>query len=189
VVGIACSPRSGGNTEIMVRESLKGVQQAGGETDLYLLADLNVAPCKACGACAEAGGCVVDDDMQKIYAALLKAEGVILGTPVYFVNVSAQAKAVMDRTYAMFLKGKLRGKVAASIVVTRRVGAGQVQGLLYSYFSAQRMIIAGGGIGYGRDKGEVNTGPGGSPVFTALQEANAVGQSVVRMIKRLGVNP
>jgi multimeric flavodoxin WrbA len=185
VVGIVCSPRKGGNTEIMMREALKAAQEAGAETEICLLADMNVAPCDACGACAETGDCTIDDDMQKIYDLLLAADGVILGTPVYFINVSAQAKAVIDRTYAFLRSGKLRGKVAASLVVARRVGAGQVQSLLYSYFSVQRMIIAGGGIGYGREKGEVKDGPGGAPVFTALQEARALGQNVVRMIKRL----
>ena len=185
VVGIVGSPRKGGNTEIVMKEALKAVQDAGGETEMFLLADMDIAPCKACGSCVEKGACTVEDDMQKIYAALLAADGVIFGTPVYFINVSAQAKAVIDRTYAMLRSGKLRGKVAASLVVARRVGAGQVQSLLYSYFAVQRMIIAGGAIGYGRDKGEVMSGPGGAPAFTALQEAKSLGQNVVRMIKRL----
>jgi hypothetical protein len=56
---------------------------------------------------------------------------------------------------------------------------------MYSYFSVQRMITAGGAIGYGREKGEVNEGPGGSPVLTAIQEAQAIGRNVVRMNQRI----
>ncbi|MEE8173950.1 MAG: flavodoxin family protein [Dehalococcoidia bacterium] len=185
VLGIVCSPRKGGNTEILVREALEAVREAGGETELILVADMNIAPCDGCGACDEDGTCRIEDDMQTVYQQLELADGLIFGTPVYFLNVSAQAKAVMDRTYAFLRGGKLRGKVAAAIVAARRVGAGQVLGLLYPYFTAQRMVIAGGGIGYGREKGEVRQGVGGSPSLSAVEEARAVGRNVVRMVKQL----
>jgi len=54
----------------------------------------------------------------------------------------------------------LKGKVAAAIVAARRVGAGQVLSLLYTFFAVHRMVIAGGDIGYGREKGDVREGPG-----------------------------
>ena len=184
ILGIVCSPRKGGNTEILVREALEAVREAGHETELVLVADKDIAPCDGCGACEGDGTCKIEDDMQTIYKQLELADGVIFGTPVYFLNVSAKAKAVMDRTYAFLRAGKLRGKVAAAIVAARRVGAGHVLSLLYTYFVAQRMIIAGGGIGYGREKGEVRQGVGGmSP--SALEEARAVGRNVVRMVERL----
>lgn len=185
VLGIVCSPRKGGNTEILMREALKAVEEAGGKSELRLMADMDIAPCDACGVCWETSVCKIDDDMQEVYDLLLKSDGVIIGTPVYFINVSAQAKALIDRTYALLRSGKLRGKVAGALVAVRRVGGGQVLSLMYSYFAAQRMVIAGGGIGYGREKGEVKEGTGGSPVFTALEEARALGKSVVRMIERL----
>ena len=186
VLGIVCSPREGGNTEILVREALEGVREAGGDPELVLLADKEIAPCNACAGCLEDGQCIIDDDMQDIYKKLEAADGLIFGTPVYFLNVTAQAKAVMDRTYGFLRTGKLKGKVAAAIIAARRVGAGQVLSLLYTFFAVHRMIVAGGGIGYGREKGEVREGPGGSPGVTALQEARAVGKNVVRMAKRLG---
>jgi len=185
VLGIVCSPRKEGNTEILVREALEAVAEAGGETELILVADKSIAPCDGCGACMGNGICTINDDMQMIYQQLELADGVIFGTPVYFLNVSAQAKAVMDRTYAILGTRGLRGKVAAALVAVRRVGAGQVLSLLYSYFSVHRMIIAGGGIGYGREKGEVRQGVGGSPTLSALEEARAVGRNVFRMVERL----
>lgn len=185
ILGIACSPRKGGNTEILVREALEGARERGSETELILVADMNIAPCDACGACLENGICRIKDDMQTIYQQLELADGVIFGTPVYFVNVSAQAKAVIDRTYAFLGVRRLRGKVAAALVAVRRVGAGQVLSLLYTYFTAHRMTIAGGGIGYGRDKGDVREGVGGSPVLSALEEARAVGRNVSWMVERL----
>lgn len=185
ILGIVCSPRKGGNTEILVTEALAAAREAGGETELVLVADKNIAPCDGCGACRETGICKVKDDMQTIYEQLERADGVILGTPVYFLNVTAQAKAVMDRTYALMWSRKLKGKVAAAIVVARRLGAGQVLSLLYPFFTVHRMIIAGGGIGYGVEKGDVREGVGGSPTLSALEEAKAVGRNIVRMAEQL----
>ena len=60
---------------------------------------MKINPCIACDLCIENGGCVVDDDMGQLFDSMEKADGIIFGTPVYFVNVSAQAKAIIDRTY------------------------------------------------------------------------------------------
>jgi len=185
ILGIVCSPRKGGNTEILVRAALEAAREAGGETELILVADMNIAPCDGCGTCLKNGMCKIKDDMQMIYEQLELAEGVVLGTPVYFMNVSAQAKAIMDRTYAILGGRKLRGKVAAAIVAARRVGAGEVLSLLYPYFMVHGMVVAGGGIGYGMEKGDVRQGVGGSPSLSALEEARAVGRNVVRMVARL----
>lgn len=169
----------------MITRALASAREAGAETDMLHVADLDIAPCDACGACMAEGACIVEDDMQRVYEHLDAADGILFGTPVYFLNVSAQAKAIIDRTYALLMKGKLRGKVAAVVAAARRVGAGQVLSLMYSYFSAQRMIIAGGAVGYGREKGEVNQGPGMSPFLSAIEEAEAVGRNVVKMRKKI----
>lgn len=185
ILGIVCSPRTGGNTEILVTEALEAAKAAGAETSLFLVAGKNIAPCDGCGACLKSGVCKIKDDMQPLYQELLNADGIIFGTPVYYNNVSAQAKTIIDRTYAFRQTRQLRGKVAAAMVAVRRIGAGQVLSLLYSYFVAQRMIIAGGGVGFGRDKGEVREGVGGAPGSTALEEARAIGGGVVRMVQRV----
>lgn len=190
VLGIVCSPRKGGNTEIMVEEALTAAREAGAETELVAVAAKNIAPCDGCDSCRVTGICKIDDDMQMIYERLEKADAVIFGTPVYFRNVTAQAKTVMDRTYVFMGKRnggvkRLRDKVAGGIVVARRVGAGQVRDLLASFFLSHGMIIAGVGIGYGRDKGEVRQGVGALPGNSALDEARAVGRDVVRMLKML----
>ncbi len=187
ILGIVCSPRKGGNTEILVREALEAVKGAGSETVFIHVADLDISPCDACGTCLETGACVIDDGMQEVYREMEEADGIIFGTPVYFMNVSAQAKAVMDRTYAFLRAPKLRGKIAAALVAVRRVGAGQVLSIMYSFFTIHRMLIAGGGIGYGLEKGEVREGVGGSPALSALDEARAVGRAVVRLTKNKGL--
>lgn len=185
VLGIVCSPRKEGNTEILVRNALNAARENGAETELLLLADKQINPCDACDACLENGACIVEDDMQEIYQKLENADGLIFGTPVYFINVSAQAKAVIDRTYSLLWKRKLRGKAAAAVAATRRVGGGQVLSLLYSWFTVHRMTTVGGCIGYGLNKGDVLEGAGAAPGSTALGEARSVGKAMVEMINRI----
>ena len=134
VLGLVCSPRRNGNTEILITEALKSAQKAGAQTQMLHVADLDIAPCDACGACMAEGVCIVEDDMQTVYEKLEEADGLIFGTPVYFLNVSAQAKAIIDRTYSCLMKGKLKGKIAAVIAAARRVGAGQVLSLMLYLF-------------------------------------------------------
>ncbi len=185
VLGIVCSPRKGGNTEIMVKEALAVTREGGAETELVLLADKNIAPCDGCEACNETSVCRIKDDMQPIYQQLEAADAIILGTPVYFGNVSAQAKTIIDRTYSFRRQRRLSGKVAASVVVARRIGAGQVRTLLSGFFVNQGMIPVRGAIGYGRAKGEVRQWVGGAEGRTALDEAINVGRDIVQMLKRL----
>lgn len=185
VLGLVCSPRKGGNTELMVREALEVVREAGSETEIILVADKNIMPCNGCGVCLKEEACPIKDDMAEIYQALESADGVILGTPVYFASVSAQAKIIIDRSYALLGTRRLRGKVAGALVVARRVGAFQTLSLLYTFFVVHRMVIAAGGIGYGVEKGDVKNGVGGSYTLSALQEARAVGKNVALMLQRL----
>lgn len=180
VLGIVGSGRKGGNTELLVQEALEAAKGAGAETQLFLVADKKISPCDGCGSCDKTGICKINDDMQELYKELEAADGIIFGTPVYFSNVSGQMKIIMDRAYAFMGSGKLKGKVAAALVAARRVGGGQVLSLLYSYFMAQRMTPAAGGIGYGIEKGAVKQGVGSSR--PALEEAKGVGKSVVRMV-------
>ena len=186
VLGIVGSARKGGNTEIMVEEALATAREAGAETEIALVAGKDIAPCDGCEVCWKTGNCRIDDDMQPIYKQLEAADGIIFGTPVYFCNVTAQAKAVMDRMYVYLPERiKMKGKVAGPIVVTRRVGAGQTRNLLYSFFVAHKMIVTKAGIGYGRKKGEVREGVGGTHGTMALEEARVVAKDVVDMVALL----
>jgi multimeric flavodoxin WrbA len=194
ILGIVGSPRKGGNTEIMVRESLDAARKAGAETEIVLIADKTIAGCDGCEACYKNGVCKIKDDMLPIYDQLKAANGIIFGTPVYYGDFPSQAKAVIDRAHALRfgtgLKGGsyLTGKVAGGIIVTRRVGAGQVRGLLYNIFLAHDMVAVRSAIGYGRAKGDIKEGVGGIQGLTAFQEARELGERVVNMIKRLADN-
>jgi multimeric flavodoxin WrbA len=168
-----------------MRETLNAIQELGGDTELITVAGKNIKPCDSCLKCAEKGICRIKDDMQEIYSSLLKADGIILGTPVYFFTVSAQAKIIMDRLYSLYVHRKLAHKVGGIIVASRRTGASQVISLLSSYFLVLNMHVAGLTVGYGWAKGEVKEGVGAAPNKSALEEARGLGKSVVSLHKRL----
>ncbi len=184
VLGIVCSPRKGGNTEILVKEALASAREAGAQTELVSVVGKNISPCDGCSSCRETNVCHIQDDMQSIYQQLETADAIIFGSPVYFGSVSAQAKAIMDRTFLFLGDRRLKGKVAAPVLAVRRVGAGQTRNLLYGYFMAQGMIPVRGAIGYGREKGDVKQGVGATQGLSALEEARTVGKDVVQMVRQ-----
>ena len=186
VLGITGSPRKNGNTEILMNEILKATREAGCDPEIFLASEKQVAPCDACGSCFEVGSCVVQDDMQELYAMMEGADAIILGSPVYFGSVSAQCKAIMDRMFALLRDRSLKDKVAGTLVVTRRVGALQTRSLLQAFCIAQGMIVAGGAIGYGREPGDVLTGVGGGIDMSAMAEARLLAANVIRVAKMLG---
>ena len=185
VIGLVCSPRPGANTETLVREALAGAKEAGSDVELVSLVGKSIAPCDACRACVKTGECHIKDDMQEIYRKLQESDGVVIGTPVYFANVSAQAKLVIDRTYALLWSRKLVGKVGGVVTIARRTGGGNVLSSLYTFFTAQRMLTAGGTVGYEGEAvayGEKGAVRGDE---RTMKEARAVGKNVVLLIRHV----
>jgi multimeric flavodoxin WrbA len=98
VVGFVASPRKKGNTAWIVSKILEGAQERGAETQSWCFNDLDIKPCQGCFGCKKGDRrCVVDDDMQKLYAAIEPAEALVLGSPNYMGQMSAQAKIFTDR--------------------------------------------------------------------------------------------
>jgi len=104
VLGIAGSPRRGGNTDLLLAEVLKGAAAKGAEVKTIVLNDLKISPCQHCDACFEVGVCRFDDDMQMVYKELEKADRIVLASPVQFMGVSAQAKIMIDRCQALWAR-------------------------------------------------------------------------------------
>lgn len=120
VLGIVGSPRKGGNTDILVEKVLSGAKEKGNTTNKIFLNDLNIKPCQACMSCKKTGKCAIDDDMQKVYAQILKSDCLVLGTPIYWLGATAQMKTFIDRWYALLdanYNTKLKGKSAIIITV------------------------------------------------------------------------
>jgi multimeric flavodoxin WrbA len=104
VLGLAGSPRRGGNTDLLLAEVMKGAAAEGAEVKTIVLNDLKISPCQHCDACFEAGVCKVKDDMQMVYKELERADRIVLASPVQFMGVSAQAKAMIDRCQALWAR-------------------------------------------------------------------------------------
>jgi multimeric flavodoxin WrbA len=100
IIGVVASPRKEGNTAWTVNKILEGAKEQGAETQTWLFSDLDIKPCKGCLGCVQSDQCVIDDDMQKLYHELKQADALVLGSPVYMGQMSAQAKIFTDRLFA-----------------------------------------------------------------------------------------
>ncbi len=104
VLGIAGSPRRGGNTDLLLAEVMKGAASRGAEVKTIVLNDLKIAPCQHCDACLKAGRCRIDDDMQMVYRELEDADRIVLASPIHFMGVTAQMKTMIDRCQSLWAK-------------------------------------------------------------------------------------
>ena len=121
VLGIAGSPRRGGNTDLLLEQAMAGAKSAGAEAETIVIAKLNIEPCRHCDGCLAAGRCVIDDDMQSVYPKLREADRIILASPMFFMGITAQAKAMIDRCQALWaLKYVLKQPVAMNAGGERR---------------------------------------------------------------------
>lgn len=100
VLGLVGSPKVDGNTSRLVNAVLEGAAEKGAETVVYNLASLDIKGCDACCRCQEHGCCVIDDDMQKLYREIQTADAIVLGSPVYMWQMTAQTKLLIDRMTA-----------------------------------------------------------------------------------------
>jgi multimeric flavodoxin WrbA len=180
ILGIVCSPRSGGNTEILTRKALESAKTEGAEVEMWSIIGKDVKPCDHCGSCVKTGQCHIKDDVQALYPKLIEADGIILGSPVYFWSVTAQTKLVIDRTYALRRPtNRLEGKVGGAIAVAGRRGQVEALTVINNFFLGQGMIPAGLGVdGKGSEKGDIKEDE------RAMAGAAELGRRMVELIRR-----
>jgi multimeric flavodoxin WrbA len=104
VLGIAGSPRRGGNTDLLLAEFMKGAASQGAETKTIELRGFKFETCRHCDACLKTGQCVVKDDMQDIYRELEQSDRIVIASPVQFVGPTAQLKAMIDRCQCLWAR-------------------------------------------------------------------------------------
>ena len=104
ILGLAASPRKGGNTDILLKSFLEGAAQDGIETEIIHLVDLDISPCMGCETCFEDGQCMIEDDASRVYDKLLLSDMLVLATPVYFYSVSSHAKLLIDRCQCLWAR-------------------------------------------------------------------------------------
>jgi multimeric flavodoxin WrbA len=157
VVGVVGSPREGGNTEAITRIALEEIQKEGFETELISLAGKRIEPCDGCRACRTEGKCHFKDDFEPIFRKMVKADGIILASPVYFGAATPQVTSLISRFYSKREK-PLNDKVGGPIVVGRRAGHNFTFAQLMFFFMIQGMIVPGStywNVAFGRSKEEV----------------------------------
>jgi multimeric flavodoxin WrbA len=163
-VAINGSPRKGGNTEILLRKVLGPLSSAGWDTELIQLGGKKIKGCAACYRCfsTKDSRCSVKTDVfNDCLDKILAADAIILGSPTFFSDVSAEMKALLDRTGLVSVAndGLLRGKIGASVVAVRRGGGTHAFDTMNHMFLMSGAIIPGStywNLGYGLEKGDVS---------------------------------
>jgi len=162
-LAVSGSPRKGGNTELLLKEVLSELENAGWETELVKVGGTAIRGCTACEKCFENkdNQCAVKKDkFNDIFSKMLKADAMILGSPTYFAAISADLKALIERAgYVAYANNHgFSGKIGAAVVAVRRGGATHVYDTINHMFQMSRMIIPCStywNMGIGRNKGEV----------------------------------
>jgi len=108
ILGIYGSPRKNGNSDIVLNKVLEGAAESGAVIQkLYARNLKNLSGCRECGACEKDGICVVKDDMQQVYPLFEDADVILLASPIFFYGLTAQLKALIDRSQAMWSRRML----------------------------------------------------------------------------------
>lgn len=150
------SPHADGNTAIALREMEKIFHENGVETDLVTVGNEPVRGCVACGACRKAGQCVFNDAVNRLAPLFEAADGLVVGSPVYYASANATLVACLDRLFFSTGFDKTM-KVGASVVVARRGGCSAAFDELNKYFTISGMPVASGqywNSAHGSAKGE-----------------------------------
>jgi multimeric flavodoxin WrbA len=104
ILGIWGSPRKGGNSDLLLNTFLEGAREAGADVERIALRELKISPCLEIYHCFKDGTCPIKDDMLPLYDKLLAADVVALASPIFFYSLSAQTKAMIDRTQALWAR-------------------------------------------------------------------------------------
>jgi len=186
VIAFNGSARKDGNTSILLNLVLDELKAEGIETELYSLAGKPIQGCIACFKCFEKKNqrCNVDKDIvNECIQKMLEADGILLGSPTYFADVSAGMKAMIERTGMVGgANNKMyKRKVGAAVVACRRAGAINVFNTLNYFFTINEMIVPGSSywnIGMGRQPGEVSNDAEG------VQTMKNLGKNMAWLMKK-----
>lgn len=187
VVAFNGSARKNGNTKMMLETALAELQNEGVETELIHIGNRALHGCMACGKCRETLNqkCIIDNDpINEWIAKMVEADGILLGSPTYFANVSTEMKALIDRA-GVVCRGNgdlLKRKVGAPVAVARRGGAMQVYNTLMAFFGIAQVVVPSSSywnMGFGLGPGDVEDDAEGLKTMTDL------GQNMAWLLKKI----
>lgn len=187
VIAFNGSARKDGNTAILINYALSGLKKEGIETETFNLSGRTLRGCTACGKCFETRDkrCAVKEDvLNECLEKMIEADGILLGSPTYFADVSAEMKALIERAgfVAKANGDMLRRKVGAAVVAVRRAGSIHAFNTLNNFFLISQMIIPGSNywnMGIGLDKGDVESDQEG--IYTM----RLLGENMAWLLKKL----
>jgi multimeric flavodoxin WrbA len=187
VIAFNGSARKDGNTATLINLVLDELQKEGIDTELFQLAGKKIRGCKACFKCFEKKDkeCIQKKDvLNECLDKMLGAEGIILGSPSYFGNVSTAMKALIERTGLVSIANDymLKRKVGVPVVAVRRAGSVNVYNSINGLFALSQIIIPGSSywnIGFGLNPGEVSKDDEG------VQTMKTLGENMAWLLKKL----
>lgn len=187
VLAINSSARKDGNTAILVNTVFEELNKEGIETEMVQLSGRMIEPCKACWACGGKKNCVHKNDLfQKIFEKAAQADGIILASPVYTSNISANMQAFLERAGVVTDMNRdanlFRHKVGAALTAARRGGALNALDAMNHFFLLQQMFVVGSSywpMAYGQMPGDVLNDEEG------LNTMKALGHNMAYLLKAL----
>ena len=187
VVAFNGSPRRKGNTEILIGEVFKILEKEGIETEMVQLGNKPVHGCTACGKCREIqnGKChIKNDHLNYCIEKMVEADGIIIGSPVYFADVTPEIKALIDVAGYVTCSNNhlLKRKVGAGVIAVRRGGALHAFETINNFFLISQMIVPGScywNFAFGRNPGEVLKDEEG------IQTIKTLAENMAWLLKRL----
>ena len=187
VIAFNTSARKDGNTAILIKQVFKELESSNIKTELIQLAGQKISGCIACGQCfiLKNNKCALTNDLVNEYVAkMIQAEGIIIGSPTYFADCTAGAKALIERTGMVSRANNnlFKRKIGAAVVAVRRAGAIHAFDSINHFFTIGEMIIVGASywnMGIGREIGEVTNDQEG------LDTMSVLGKNMAWLMKKI----
>ena len=179
------SPRKEGNTYQMLSTVLAVCAEAGFETEIYQAGGLPVRGCLACGGCGQhKGRCATDDWVNEVYQKMKEADAIIIGSPTYFSDLTAETKAVIDRCGYINRRDDMAfsRKIGAAVSAVRRAGGIHTLDSIQHFFQINDMIMPGStywNMGLARDLGDFERDEEG------IKTMKRLGENIVWLLEKL----
>ena len=188
VLAINSSARKDGNTAILIKQVFEELNKEGIETEMIQLAGQVIEPCKACWACGGQGNCVHrKDNFREIFEKMKEADGILLGSPVYSANISANMQALLERAAVVgdMNPGLFTHKIGAAVTTGRRGGALQAIDNMNHFFLNHEMFVVGStywNMAYGQMPGDVEKDAEG------METMKALGKNMAFLLKKMNAD-
>ncbi len=188
VVGINGSPRKAGNTSLLIKAVFQELEKEGIETEMIHIGLKPIRGCRACYACLnnQDRRCVFGDDdgVNEYIHKMASADGILLGSPTYFTDITAELKALLDRA-GLVSKANgdiFRYKVGGSVVAVRRGGATHAFDTMNHFLHYMQMFLVGASywnMVFGREIGEVTADEEG------MTNMKTLGENMAWLLKKI----